>query len=52
MTEIVGRLSRTHQHAGRPRVTGPAGGWQGIDLDEMMAGIARRMLDVGEPEAE
>jgi HEAT repeats len=27
------------------RVTGPAGGWHGIDLDEMLAGIARRILD-------
>ncbi|MBQ1043550.1 MULTISPECIES: HEAT repeat domain-containing protein [unclassified Micromonospora] len=30
------------------RVTGPAGGWQSIDLDETMAGTARRILDAGE----
>ncbi|MER7441492.1 HEAT repeat domain-containing protein [Micromonospora avicenniae] len=29
------------------RVTGPASGWHGIDLDEEMAGIARRILDTG-----
>ncbi|MEV0392170.1 hypothetical protein [Polymorphospora rubra] len=30
------------------RVTGPAGEWQGIDLDETMAGTARRILDAEE----
>jgi hypothetical protein len=33
------------------RVTGPAAGWHGIDLDEMIAATARRLLDAGEPGA-